>query len=104
MTEPQFASPRTRRLRRIAPVSLGKILGVMYALMGLIFLPFFALASLFAVHAPGHDAAPMMGLSLVFALLMPIFYGVAGFIFGVLSAWVYNLLAGWIGGIELEIE
>jgi hypothetical protein len=37
-------------------------------------------------------------------ILMPVIYGVMGFIGGVISAAVYNLVARWIGGIELEVE
>jgi hypothetical protein len=33
-------------------------------------------------------------------ILMPVIYGVMGFI----GAAVYNLVARWIGGIELEVE
>jgi hypothetical protein len=35
---------------------------------------------------------------------MPVIYAVMGFVFGVLGAWVYNLIAKWIGGIEVEVE
>jgi hypothetical protein len=38
------------------------------------------------------------------AILMPVIYGVMGFIGGVIGAAVYNLVARWIGGIELEVE
>jgi hypothetical protein len=37
-------------------------------------------------------------------LFMPVIYGVMGFIFGVIGAAIYNLVAGWIGGIEVEVE
>ena len=37
-------------------------------------------------------------------VLMPVIYGVMGFILGVIGAAVYNLVARWIGGIELEVE
>ncbi len=30
--------------------------------------------------------------------------GVVGFIFFVLSAWIYNLLASWLGGFEFELK
>ena len=35
---------------------------------------------------------------------MPVMYAVFGVIFGAISAWIYNLVAGWIGGIEVEVE
>jgi hypothetical protein len=36
-------------------------------------------------------------------LLLPLFYGALGFIGGAISAFVYNLVAGVVGGIELEV-
>jgi hypothetical protein len=36
-------------------------------------------------------------------LCMPILMGVFGFIFFVISAAIYNLLARWLGGFEFEV-
>jgi hypothetical protein len=47
---------------------------------------------------------PFAGFGIVFALMAPIFYGVLGFIFGAIGAFLYNLLAKWIGGIELHLQ
>ena len=33
-----------------------------------------------------------------------LFYGFLGFIGGILSALFYNLVAGMVGGLELEVE
>jgi hypothetical protein len=102
-----------RRIKRIAPLQAGKMLGVLYAGFGLIFLPFFALAAIgaaFAQHPAqaqgGSAAAPALtaGVMLVMSLFFPIIYGVMGFMFGVITAAVYNLVAQWIGGIEVEVE
>jgi hypothetical protein len=89
------------------------MLGVLYACMGLIFLPFFALAGLAGAFAQqsqhthaagGPSAAIVTALMFGFGIFMPVFYGVFGFIFGVISAAIYNLIARWIGGIEVEVE
>jgi hypothetical protein len=102
-----------RRIKRIAPVQAGKMLGVLYACMGLIFLPFFALAGVagaFAQHASqvqnaaGPPAALMAAMMFGFGIFMPIIYGVMGFVFGIIMAAIYNLVARWIGGIEVEVE
>jgi Transmembrane domain of unknown function (DUF3566) len=102
-----------RRIKRIAPLQAGKMLGVLYACMGLIFLPFFALAGVagvFAQHAqqaqniPGPPAALMTVIMFGFGIFMPIIYGVMGFVFGIIMAAIYNLIAQWIGGIEVEVE
>jgi hypothetical protein len=102
-----------RRIKRITPLQAGKMLGVLYACMGLIFLPFFALAGVagaFAQHAqqaqniPGPPAALMTVMMFGFGIFMPIIYGVMGFVFGIIMAAIYNLIARWIGGIEVEVE
>jgi hypothetical protein len=79
--------------------------------MGLIFLPIFALAALggaFAQHAQHNadnpPAALVAGMMFGFGIFMPVFYGVFGFIFGIISAAIYNLIARWLGGIEVEVE
>ena len=89
------------------------MLGVLYGCMGLVFLPFFMLAGLagaVAQHsqqAQTATAAPtavMAGLIFGMGLFLPVIYGAMGFILGVLGAAIYNLVAQWIGGIEVEVE
>ena len=102
-----------RRIKRIEPLQAGKMLGVLYAGMGLIFIPFFVLAGMlgaFAQHAQhaqnvaGPPPGLMAGMMFGFGIFLPVFYGVFGFIFGIISAAIYNLVARWIGGIEVEVE
>lgn len=104
----------TRRIKRIAPLQAGKMLGVLYACMGLIFLPFIgvaAVAGAFAEHAQhvnttggGAAAGLAVGMMVILGLMAPIFYGLMGFLLGVIGAAIYNLIAGWLGGIEVEVE
>jgi hypothetical protein len=35
-------------------------------------------------------------------VLFPILYGVMGFIFTLIAAWIYNGVAGMVGGIEID--
>ena len=99
-----------RTVKRIAPLQAGKMMGLLYACMGLIFLPIFMLAAAagaFAQHAQGAQAAPaavVAGIMFGMGIFMPVIYGVMGFIFGVIGAAIYNLVARWIGGIEVEVE
>ena len=100
----------TRKLKRIAPLQLGIVAGVFYALISLIIVPIFlliAIASVFAPHAQGSGAMQVgigVGMGLFFAVLAPIMYGIMGFVFGALAGLVYNLVAKWTGGIEFEVE
>ena len=87
------------------------MLGALYACMGLLFLPFFAVAGAlgaFAQHAShAQDAPPpalLAGMMFGFGIFMPILYGVMGFVFGIIMAAIYNLFARWIGGFEVDVE
>ncbi len=98
-----------RTLKSIEPISLAKISGLGYAAMGLLLIPFMFIGPFLMALAPenGEDAMPkglMIALAVGFALAMPIIYGAIGFIFGLISGFVYNLIAKWIGGIEVDVE
>src|SRR5919112_14713 len=97
-------------ITKIGVVSLGKVLGVTYALLGLLVGGCFALISLagagIASHA-GSDETPaflgaMFGVGAV--IFLPIFYGLMGFIGGLIGAVIYNVVAGMIGGVELDVS
>jgi hypothetical protein len=77
----------TRTLKRIAPLKAGIMLGVTYALLGCIVLPFFLLATMFS---KGTGNGGMMALGAGFALFIPILYGCLGFIGGVITAFIYE--------------
>lgn len=97
-----------KTLKKIHPLSCGKILAVIYAGMSLLFMPFVALGLLIPALTGGHgqtSSAVATGVAgVVMMLILPIFYGIMGFIFGLLGAWLYNVVAGWIGGLQFEVE
>ncbi len=47
---------------------------------------------------------PTMKTIRFFYTLGPIFMGIFGFVFFVIFAAIYNLLAKWLGGFEVEIK
>ncbi|MBW3564023.1 MAG: hypothetical protein KY459_04805 [Acidobacteria bacterium] len=91
-------------VRKVGAVSLGKIMGIIYAVFGLIVGVLLALVSLMwgAEGAEAFGGMMMGGFSAI--IIAPIVYGITGFIAGIISALIYNVAAGWVGGIELEIE
>jgi hypothetical protein len=44
----------------------------------------------------------MLGVGAIF--ILPIFYGGIGFIGMLIAAWLYNVIAGFVGGIELDVQ
>jgi hypothetical protein len=86
------------RLRRLDPLQTGKVLGALYALMGLVFLPVFWLVG--KMMPAGSGGGLFTGLG----IMMPIVYGLFGLIFGAIGAAIYNLIAGWTGGLEMELD
>ncbi len=85
------------RIKKIAPLQAGKMLAAIYALFSIIFVPFLLIAALVSPKGSG-------GLSMVIVLVIPVVYIVMGFIGGVIGAFIYNLVAGWMGGMEIEYE
>jgi hypothetical protein len=87
-------------VQRLSSFSIGqtaKVLGVLYGLMGLIFVPFFVLAATFS---PNREA----GFGIGFALALPVIYGAMGFIFTAIGCALYNWVAGMVGGIEIKLD
>jgi hypothetical protein len=50
-------------------------------------------------HNPGGAIA-----GVVMAVLIPVVYACIGFVTGAIAGLVYNLVASWLGGIELELQ
>lgn len=89
-----------QEIRRVSPVSAAKIAGVLYGIMGLIFIPFVLVIRMFSPEAS--DAAGF-GFGLGFAIAMPILYACLGFVFTLIGAALYNVIAGLVGGLEIEL-
>ena len=100
------------RIKSIGVLSAAKISGLIYGAIGLLIVPIFlviGLASSIAAkqaQAAGGNFPAALGpaFAILMAVFAPILYGLMGFVMGAISALLYNLIAGWVGGIELELE
>lgn len=95
------------KVKKIGVLSVAKIYGAIGAVIGLIIGFFIALFSILL----GAFAGKMTGMSIAFAglgvfaiIAVPIFYGLILFIAGAVGAWIYNIFAGWVGPVEIELE
>jgi hypothetical protein len=97
-------------VKSVSPVSVAKVAGILYALMGLCFGVVFSLASLVLRGGVSgiSNASDFPAAALLFGagaiVVLPVFYGVLGFVFSLIGAALYNLVSGWVGGVELDIQ
>jgi hypothetical protein len=93
-------------VKSLGVVSVGKMYGAITAAMGLLFGIGIALFSVLGAGlADSTESAilgPVLGVGAV--IVLPIFYGVLGFIGGVIGAALYNLFAAMVGGVEIQTE
>lgn len=101
------------RIKKVGVLSAAKMYGSIALVMSLIIsIPYgliIIVYSLFGAGLVGGEAAVAIGgLGVVGGILvmvgLPIMYAVIGFIGGAIGALLYNLFAGFVGGIEIEVE
>jgi cyanate permease len=86
-----------QQIRRFGVGQTAKVVGVLYTLMGLLVVPIFALAAIFAPESE-------RPFPLWLVACLPFVYGLLGLVFSSIACLVYNMVAGWVGGIEVEVE
>lgn len=80
-----------KQIVNISPLQTAKVFALLYFVLSI---PLVGLMSISFLASPAPK--PAMGL----LILLPVFYLIFGFIFTAIGAWVYNLVAKWVGGIE----
>jgi hypothetical protein len=92
-------------IKRIEPLQCAKVAGTLYALLGLVIGVIFSLVAL-GGGLPSQGSIPFFGA--VFGvgaiIILPICYGIFGFLFSLLAAAFYNVVARLVGGLELLVE
>lgn len=95
-------------IKSVGVFSVAKIQGVIAAVFGLIIGVIYGLIIMLFGAAMMTQSRGAGGGSIIIGLLamigVPIFYGVIGFIGGAIGALIYNVAAGVVGGIEMEVE
>jgi len=98
-------------IKRIGVLKAAIVQACVMGLFGLVFgLCFLLFGTLFGsmMGSMSNNAGAGAGLGMIggigMVIFLPIMYGVMGFVAGAIGAAVYNLVAGWVGGIELEVE
>jgi hypothetical protein len=96
-------------IRRISPLSCAKVSGILYAGIGLLLGALFSVISLVIggmAEQMDSERAGMFGalFGVAAIVILPICYGIIGFVGGAITAWLYNIVAGLAGGLEIEVS
>jgi hypothetical protein len=95
----------TSRLKHVNPLQFGIVCGALYFLLGIVIAIFFAAIIGMIASMPMAQLSPNASMmNPASAIFLPFFYGITGFLGGLLVAWLYNVVAGWTGGVEIRLE
>lgn len=101
------------RIKKLGVLSVAKIYAVMMLVMSLLIsIPYGLFIIVFSLSGAGsiggQGGLALGGGGIVAGVLvmigLPVMYSVIGFIAGALGALIYNVFAGFVGGIEIEVE
>lgn len=87
-------------IKRFDVLSVAKMSAIIAAAIGLIAAVLFLLFG----GLLGRGGLLGFGGGLLGVIVLPIIYGVFGFIGGLVQAFVYNFAAGFVGGVRIETE
>ncbi len=91
------------KLKKIGVLSSSKLFAFLMAFTGLIAGILYSFGgAIYDVLTTGLN----LGTALAFLALlgMPIIFAIPGFIAGAIGAFLYNVVAGWVGGLEIDFE
>ncbi len=95
-------------IKRVAPFSCAKVVGAIYAIFWLLIVCLSAIVGLISmiirIATGGSSPSGFGGPYPLPMIILPILYGVGVFLATLIGAWLYNTLAGFFGGIEVEVE
>lgn len=86
-----------KQLLHVSIFQSAKVMAVLYFVFSIPLVLIMAIPTML-LHQQG------VGPSLFMLILMPILYLIFGFLFSAFGAWVYNLVAARIGGVEFTVS
>jgi hypothetical protein len=93
-------------IRRVDPVSAMKVSAVIYAFIGLfigVIISLISMAGFMAAASQDMPGAFRFFFGFAAVLVAPVFYGIIGAIGGLVVSAIYNLVAQFTGGIQIEL-
>lgn len=90
-----------KRIKRFGIAQTAIAFGTTFFFFGLVIMIPLALISTLVLSSTVND--PPMTAPPAFMYLTPFIYGVLAFVTTAIACFIYNIVASWIGGIEIEI-
>jgi hypothetical protein len=89
-------------INRVGPLSSAKVVGLLYAILGLAMGALFSLVAALGGFGHGGPTGAFFGVTAV--VFLPVTYGVMGFVMTLIMAALYNALAKLVGGVEIDLR
>ena len=93
---------RKTRVRRVGVLSVAVIYAVLMGAFGVVLGLIYGVILGFMLS--GGSVFAGIAISLLVMVILPAFYAAIGFVAGAISAAIYNLVAKFTGGVEIELE
>jgi hypothetical protein len=94
-------------LKHVGVLSIAKITALFGLVFGLVYGFLIALfAAAFVSLIPGLSGlgvAAAGGIGIVLVIIMAVIMAIGGFICGGVIAFLYNVFAGWVGGVQIDL-
>jgi len=81
---------------------LGLIAGIIYSFGGLLIDTFVTIGWITSSETPGLSSGTLLAFGALIG--MPIIGTVAGLFLGIIEALLFNLVAGWFGGLDIDFK
>ncbi len=93
-------------IKRIGPLSVAKLAGVLYGVIGVVIGGIFSLAAMAGAMASEDSGGALFGalFGIGAVVVFPLLYGGMAFVMMLITAWLYNVLAGVVGGVEIDVQ
>ncbi|HEX8926376.1 MAG TPA: hypothetical protein VF786_11315 [Terriglobales bacterium] len=91
-------------LRSIDVLSAAKVSAFLHGCMGVLFIPFFLSFAVLGATTNAPGARQGAVIFVIFAIAMPFFYALMGFVVGALMSWLYNVISERFGPVRVDLD
>jgi hypothetical protein len=93
-------------IKRVGPLSCAKVVAALYMIVGVVVGALISLASMAGGMVSDEPWVAGLGAAVGIAaiIVLPIVYGSLGFVATLIGAFLYNIAAGIVGGVEIDVQ